>query len=226
MGFIFSFAAETHKAFLVGPMCNGVTPPCDPNLHKSEAAKGSLYKMRFLRLATFDSFLRPRPVSIFMRHLQLRCKVSDTVSQVLLASPSTAMIWRSSRIAQLCGIPRVDATSWLHISSILHPKVQQKSTAAKPCKNMVFQKIWRFFFDGLLATTWRSLGSHKLMVFPRPWRFSLLAVIFRLWRFRHSSLLRNHLFENHSWPGLLVKEIGPPRRHDSKTMHRMERKQT
>ena len=51
---------------------------CHWQLHKPQVGScewWSLY-MRFLRLATIDSilfgFLRPRPISIFMRHLQLR----------------------------------------------------------------------------------------------------------------------------------------------------------
>ena len=50
--------------------------------------------MRFLRLATFDSvfvrfFLRPRPISIFKRHRQLRYKVIGTGAPSL---PSTTVI--------------------------------------------------------------------------------------------------------------------------------------
>ena len=50
--------------------------------------------MRFLGLATFNAVfvwlcLPPRTISIFMHHLQLRCKVSDTGAPNL---PSTSVI--------------------------------------------------------------------------------------------------------------------------------------
>ena len=104
----------------------------------SEAAKGGLYKCGFLRLATFDfSFLfgfffcGQGRFQFSSAILQLRCEVSGTGAPNL---PSTTVIYNGfSRIARFCGTPRIDATSSLHMSSILHPKVPQGSTAAKPC---------------------------------------------------------------------------------------------
>ena len=107
-----------------------------------------------------------------------------------------------------------------HLGCISAPSWKGKCCKDRQLQNLVKQGIsedlavfWRSF-GGYLAVAWRSQvdGASTAMAV---WRFSLLDVPIRFWHFRRSTLLRDHLLENHSWAGLLVKESGPPRRHGS-----------
>ena len=111
--------------------------------------------MRVLRLATFDSilvffFLRPRPISIFMRHLQLRCKVSDAGAPSL---PSTTVILT---VFEDRAVLRDTACRYsILVADPLHPACESvaRIDSCETLKNKVVQNIWRVF-DGLLAVTW------------------------------------------------------------------------
>ena len=183
------------------------------NIFSDRKLRKAVFINAVLRFATFDS--------IFVRFFcgQGRFQFFSSaisswgirwVAQVLLASPAPLWFWRFSRIVRFCRTPRVDATSSLHSSSILHPKVPQGSTAAKPYETRYFRR-----FGGFLTVFWRLLGGHLAVT---NWRcfdghdgfdgFHFLLCP-QFWCFRRSALLRDHLFENHSWAGLLVKKDWP-----------------